>query len=70
MAEQLQIIERESKRCGDIMRNLLTFARQAPSHRDGTTSTALIGRAVVLVRHKLDLQNIALHRIWRRTCRR
>ncbi len=32
-AEALRIIERESRRCGDIMRNLLTFARQAPSHR-------------------------------------
>ena len=27
----LRIIERESQRCGDLMKNLLTFARQAPS---------------------------------------
>ena len=60
MVEHLQIIERESKRCGDIMRNLLTFARQAPSHRDWNDINTLIGRAVVLVRHKLDLQSIAL----------
>ncbi len=25
-----KLIERESKRCGDIVKNLLTFARQAP----------------------------------------
>jgi two-component system NtrC family sensor kinase len=60
MVEHLQIIERESKRCGDIMRNLLTFARQAPSHRDWNDINMLIGRAAVLVRHKLDLQSVAL----------
>jgi two-component system NtrC family sensor kinase len=60
MLDQLSIIERESKRCGDIMRNLLTFARQAPSHRDMNDVNMLIGRAVVLVKHKLDLQQIVL----------
>ena len=35
MAENLRTIERESKRCGEIMKNLLTFARQAPPHRQG-----------------------------------
>ena len=32
IVEQLQTIERESKRCGDLVKNLLTFSRQAPSH--------------------------------------
>lgn len=58
MAEQLRIIERESRRCGEIMRNLLTFARQAPSHRDLSEINTIIDRAVVLVRHKVELQNI------------
>jgi two-component system NtrC family sensor kinase len=60
MVEHLQIIEHESKRCGDIMRNLLTFARQAPSHRDWNDINTLMTRAIVLVRHKLDLQQIVL----------
>jgi two-component system NtrC family sensor kinase len=60
MAEQLHIIERESKRCGDIMRNLLTFARQAPSHRESNDLNTLIGRAVVLVRHQAELLGIEL----------
>ena len=34
MAEQLQTIERESKRCGDLVKSLLTFSRQAPSQRE------------------------------------
>ncbi len=58
--DNLQIIERESKRCGDIMRNLLTFARQAPSHRELNDLNALIGRASVLVRHKAELLGIEL----------
>jgi two-component system NtrC family sensor kinase len=60
MAEHLHIIERESKRCGDIMRNLLTFARQAPSHRESNDLNTLIGRAVVLVRHQAELLGIEL----------
>jgi two-component system NtrC family sensor kinase len=60
MVDQLEIIQRESQRCGDIMRNLLTFARQAPSHREPNDVNVLIGRAVVLVKHKLDLQQIGL----------
>jgi two-component system NtrC family sensor kinase len=58
--EQLRIIERESKRCGDIMRNLLTFARQAPSHREPNDLNTLIGRALVLVRHQAELLGIQL----------
>jgi two-component system NtrC family sensor kinase len=42
------------------MRNLLTFARQAPSRRDTNDINTLIERATVLVRHKLDMQEIAL----------
>jgi len=60
MVEHLQIIERESKRCGDIMRNLLTFARQAPSHREPNDLNTLTGRALVLVRHQAELLGIEL----------
>ena len=60
MTDNLRIIERESKRCGDIMRNLLTFARQAPSHREPQDLNVLIGRALVLVRHQAELLGIDL----------
>lgn len=60
LAEQLRTIERESKRCGDLVKNLLTFARQAPSHREPQDLNVLINRAVALVKHKLDLQSIEL----------
>jgi two-component system NtrC family sensor kinase len=60
LAEQLQIIERESRRCGDLVKQLLTFGRQAPSHREPNDINTVVHRAVALVKHKLDLQSIEL----------
>ena len=60
LVEQLQTIERESKRCGDLVRNLLTFSRQAPSVREPNDLNTVVSRAVLLVKHKLDMQSIEL----------
>jgi two-component system NtrC family sensor kinase len=60
MAEQVQTIERESKRCGELVKSLLTFSRQAPSVREPNDLNTVVHRAVVLVQHKLAMQNIEL----------
>ena len=60
MAGQLETIERESKRCGDLVKNLLTFSRQAPSHREPNELNTVVERAIVLVKHKLEMQSIEL----------
>jgi two-component system NtrC family sensor kinase len=60
LAEQLQTIERESKRCGDLVKNLLTFSRQAPSHREPNDLNTIVHRAALLVKHKLALQSIEM----------
>ncbi len=60
MVEQLQTIEHESRRCGDLMRNLLMFARQSPRTLQPNDLNALVGRAVTLIRHQLELNNIEL----------
>jgi two-component system NtrC family sensor kinase len=60
MAEQIQTIERESKRCGDLVKNLLTFSRQAPSQREPNELNTIVHRAALLVKHKLDMQSIEL----------
>jgi two-component system NtrC family sensor kinase len=60
MAEQLQTIERESKRCGELVKSLLTFSRQAPSQRLPRDLNEIVHRAVQLVKPKLDMQGIAL----------
>jgi two-component system, NtrC family, sensor kinase len=62
LSERLKLIERESRRCGDIIRNLLTFARQAPQRREPNNLNELVERALALVRHQLDLQGIELEK--------
>jgi two-component system, NtrC family, sensor kinase len=60
LAEQMQTIERESKRCGELVKNLLTFSRQAPSNREPNDLNTVVHRAFLLVKHKLEMQNIEL----------
>ncbi len=63
MAEQLQTIEHESKRCGELVKNLLTFSRQAPSRREPNDLNVIVHRAVLLIKHKLEMQNIELSEV-------
>jgi two-component system NtrC family sensor kinase len=60
IAEQLAVIEHESRRCGEIMRNLLTFARQAPRRREPNNLNELVGRAVRLMKHQFEIQGIEM----------
>jgi two-component system NtrC family sensor kinase len=60
MIENLRTIERESRRCGDLMRNLLTFARQTPSQRELNDVNQLVKQALGLVHHQLELKSIEL----------
>jgi two-component system NtrC family sensor kinase len=60
LLEHLRTIERESRRCGDIMRNLLTYARQAPAVRSDQDLNVVMQRATSLVRHKAELQGVVL----------
>lgn len=62
MMEQLRVVTRESRRCGDIMRNLLTFARQTPPRREPQQLNTLVERALTLVNHQLKLQEIKLEK--------
>jgi two-component system NtrC family sensor kinase len=58
--EELETIERESRRCGELVKNLLTFSRQAPSHRQPADLNTIVHRAILLVKHKLEMQSIEL----------
>jgi two-component system NtrC family sensor kinase len=60
LTEQLEVIERESRRCGEIMRNLLTFARQAPRKRQANQLNELVTRAVRLMHHQFEIQGIEI----------
>jgi len=58
----LRIIEGESRRCGAIVKNLLTFARQAPLHPQKNDLNAIVERCLLLVNHQLELQSIDLEK--------
>jgi len=57
---QLELIETESMNCGNIVRNLLAFARQSPAKFQPADVNALIERCLLLIQHQLELENINL----------
>ncbi|HEX9161550.1 MAG TPA: ATP-binding protein [Thermoanaerobaculia bacterium] len=59
MHDALTLIESESRRCGEIVRSLLTFARAAPMNVSDFDVNAIIRQCVKLIEHKIDLGNIA-----------
>jgi two-component system, NtrC family, sensor kinase len=60
MSDNLGFIERESQRCGNLMRNLLTFARQTSPNRQPADLHTLVADALGLVRHRAELQGIGI----------
>jgi len=56
----LELIESESRRCGEIVRNLLTFSRSAPMNLQWVDLNQVIDRCVRLVQHQTDLNNVQL----------
>jgi two-component system NtrC family sensor kinase len=56
--DNLQILEAiasESTRCGEIVSNLLLFARRTGSRMEPTDVNEVINRALFLIKHKMDL---------------
>ena len=58
-AEQcLELIAAESRRCGDLVKNLLTFSRAQPINLQPTDIAAVVNRCYRLIQHQLELSNI------------
>ena len=57
----LELIESESRRCGDIVKNLLTFSRSAPMNLEWVPLNPIVDRCLRLVKHQLELGNINLN---------
>ncbi len=55
---ELDLIRSESMRCGNIVRNLLTFARGNSSNFQQYALKEIIERALIIVRHHLELKKI------------
>jgi two-component system, NtrC family, sensor kinase len=53
--QMLQAIASESQRCGEIVSNLLLFARKTGSRFEPTNVNELVHKVVFLIKHKMDL---------------
>jgi two-component system NtrC family sensor kinase len=58
--ECLDLVESESKRCGDLVKNLLMFSRSAPMNLEWADVNQVVNRCIRLVQHHLDLGNVQL----------
>ncbi len=58
--ECLDLIATESRRCGDLIKNLLSLSRTAPLNMQATDLNVVIDRCLLLVRHQLELAGIEL----------
>ncbi len=60
VARYLDLIQKESRRCGDIVRNLLLFARPSGGEFALHHVGPIVDRAVMLVQHHLQISDIRL----------
>src|SRR5438552_11037348 len=51
----LELIATESRRCGDLVKNLLSLSRTGPMNVQPTDLQTVIDRCLLLVRHQLEL---------------
>ena len=61
MKGSLDLIASESKRCGDLVQNLLSFSRVSPMNLAWCDLNQVIDRCLRLVQHKIDLGGIQLN---------
>jgi two-component system NtrC family sensor kinase len=61
VCSSLELLESESRRCGEIVKNLLTFSRTAPMNLERTDLNKIVDRVVRLVQHQLELTNVQSH---------
>ena len=56
----LEVIRGESSRCGDIVRNLLVFARKTSASFEEHRLRQIMERSLMLVRHSIELAGVQL----------
>lgn len=58
ICDSLDLIAAESRRCGDLVKNLLTFSRTTPMNLQPTNLNRVIEQGLRLIQHQLDLANV------------
>ncbi len=61
MQGSLDLIASESKRCGELVRNLLSFSRVSPMNLSWCDLNEVIDRCMRLVQHKMEMGGIQLN---------
>jgi two-component system NtrC family sensor kinase len=61
MAENLDLVATESRRCGDLVKNLLSFSRSNPINLEWIQVNPIVDRVVKLAAHKLEMASIQIH---------
>ena len=61
MQGSLDLIASESKRCGELVKNLLSFSRVSPMNLAWCDLNQVIDRCLRLVQHKMDMAGIQLN---------
>jgi len=58
ICDSLDLIASESRRCGDLVKNLLTFSRTTPMNLQATNLNQIIHQSLRLIQHQVDLAGI------------
>jgi len=62
MKSDLEIIVRETKRCREIVKDLLDFARPVPPNKKSVNVNDIIARALSIVANQLNFKHIVVHK--------
>lgn len=60
LGRYIETVERECRRCGEIVKNLLTFARPSGMRMARVDVNVIVERSLMLVRHHLEMRKIRL----------
>lgn len=60
ICESLDLIASESRRCGDLVKNLLAFSRTTPMNLQPADLNKVVEQSVRLLQHQLDMAGIQL----------
>jgi two-component system NtrC family sensor kinase len=60
LEQDLEVVVRETKRCREIVRGLLDFARQTPPRRQPADVNEVVRRAVAIVTNQVSLRRVEL----------
>jgi two-component system NtrC family sensor kinase len=59
--QSLGLIASESRRCGDLVKNLLSFSRAVPINLRPADLNHAVDRALRLLKHQLDMASVEVH---------